>query len=180
MRIIGGKFKGHRFPSHKLNKTRPTTDRAKESLMNILSHQLDLDGAVVLDLYSGTGNIAFEFISRGAEDVTVIEANHSAISYIKAQANSLDVELNILKSQVLKALPKLNKKYDLIFADPPYNSPDYELLVSRIFELGLLKEGGQLIVEHDSARILKHKSFRDSRQYGQSTFSFFTFELNEQ
>ncbi len=176
MRIISGKYKGFKFPSHRLKDTRPTTDRAKESLFNILNQKYDFSEINCLDLYAGTGNISFEFLSRGAQSVDLIESNFKCVEYIRTVASKLDLDLRIYKNRVLPQLSKLSNQYDLIFADPPYQSPDYSSLVQQIRELNLLKEGGTLIVEHPSSLNLNDTSLLERRVYGQSTFSFFTFE----
>ena len=176
MRVISGKHRGFVFPSHKLAQTRPTTDRAKESLFNIIHHQMSLEGASVLDLYSGTGNLGFECLSRGASKVVMVEQNFKAVSYIKKVAAVLKEDPKVIRSRVLPLLPKLNASFDLIIADPPYDSHDYGSLVQEIQQSGLLAPGGLLVIEHASMLQLNAKWLKDRRQYGQSTFSFFTFE----
>ena len=123
MRIIGGKFKGRRFtPPAKNWRTRPTTDYAKEGLFNILINQIDFEDTKVLDLFCGTGNIAYECVSRGSTDVTCVDTFHACIKFVQETAKvlKLDNELVIIKSDVFKFIKKSNTQYDLIFADPPY------------------------------------------------------------
>lgn len=176
MRIISGKYKGFKFPSHRLKDTRPTTDRAKESLFNILSQKYDFNEVSCLDLYAGTGNISFEFLSRGVQSMELVESNFKCVSYIKDVANTLGVDLKLSKNRVLKQLERLDEQYDIIFADPPYQSPDYGVLVERIKELKLIRTGGTLIIEHPTSLKLTTDGLLERREYGQSTFSFFTFE----
>lgn len=178
MRIISGKYKGFRFPSHSLHHTRPTTDRAKESLFNILQLQYDFEEISVLDLYSGTGNIAFEFISRGVQNLTSIELSYQSIQYIKKVASLLKADIHLVKGKVLKELGRLNQSYDVIFADPPYQSPDYAFIVDAVLGSGILKAGGVFILEHPGSMKFNDTRLREQRSYGQSTFSFFTFESN--
>ena len=176
MRIVSGFLKGRRFdmPSSKW-KTRPTTDFAKESLFNILCNQIELDEIDVLDLFSGTGNIAFEFASRGASKVVCVEKYTPCISFIKKHAIKFDLEevLDIRKKEVFNFLKSHQQQYDVIFADPPYDSPDYSLIPQLVDKNNLLKIGGLLIIEHDSRQNFeKYPNFANLRKYGQSFFSF--------
>lgn len=176
MRIVSGFLKGRRFemPSSKWD-TRPTTDYAKESLFNILYNWVELDGIHVLDLFSGTGNMAYEFASRGAEKVLCVEKFAPCIKYIQKNAESLKIDhiLDIQKQEVFSFLSKHQQQYDIVFADPPYDSPKFQLLPNLIFEQNLLNDKGLLIIEHDSRQSFeKNPNFVEYRQYGQSFFSF--------
>lgn len=182
MRIISGKYKGFRFPDHGLKHTRPTTDRTKESLFNILDQQIELQGIRVLDLYAGTGNMGFEFMSRGAEHVVFVEQNQKNVVYLEKVATTLKERNEIMssykmvKSPVLPFLKRDKQVFDLVYADPPYDSKDYAFLPSAILDGGKLKPGGTFILEHSSTRKIAHPLLSDQRAYGQSTLSFFTFE----
>ena len=176
MRIVSGFLKGRRFemPSSKW-KTRPTTDNAKEALFNILSNKIDLDDITVLDLFSGTGNIAYEFASRGASKVVCVDKFTACIQYIQQNAKTFDIEelLETRKQDVFKFLASHQNSYDVIFADPPYDSPKFKIIPSLVEEQKLLKEDGLLIIEHDSRQnFANHPKFVELRQYGQSYFSF--------
>lgn len=153
--------------------TRPTTDRAKESLFNILDQRYHMDRIKVLDLYSGMGSIGLEFCSRGSEDVTSVEAHGKNVAYIGKVAELLKAPLKVVRSKCLPFLNKTSETYDIIFADPPYHSPDYPGLVSAVFDKSLLKEGGVLILEHHTGLNFSQEQLKESRAYGQSTFSFF-------
>lgn len=180
MRIVSGFLKGRRFdmPSSKW-KTRPTTDYAKESLFNILSNWVELDEIDVLDLFSGTGNLAYEFASRGARKVVCVEKFGACIKYIQQNAKTFDLEdvLELKKQDVFKFLSNHKGKYDIIFADPPYDSPRFPLIPDYVFQQEMLKENGLLIIEHDSRQNFEnHPKFVELRQYGQSYFSFLSNE----
>ncbi len=179
MRIISGIYKGFKFPEHKLSKTRPTTDRAKEALMSILNARINLEGVHALDLYSGTGNIGFELLSQGAESVESVEFHRAAVEYQKKVSVLLGAELQITRAKVIDFLKRTSKTYDLIFADPPYISADYQDLINLVRQKELLKSGGLLIVEHGSNNPIPTDHLLEQRSYGQSTFSFFTFENYE-
>ena len=176
MRIVSGFLKGQRFdlPNPKW-KTRPTTDQAKESLFNILFNRIDLEGIEVLDLFSGTGNLAYEFASRGAKKVVCVEKFNPCTHFIKQNAKKFNIEhlLTIHQQDVFKFLKSHYDKYNIIFADPPYDSPKFQLIPEFVFDQDLLKEKGLLIIEHDSRQnFANHPKFIDLRRYGQSCFSF--------
>ena len=176
MRIIGGAFKGRKLPRHKLKHTRPTTDRARESLFNILQLHFDLESISVLDLYAGTGIIGLEFMSRGVSDLTMVDASSAAVSYIKECAVLLDIQPKLVRSKALSFLATSSRSYTIIFADPPYRSEDYSRIHSMVAKGKLLRPGGWLILEHMSGMPLPEEGLFDQRSYGQSTFSFFTFD----
>lgn len=174
MRIISGKHKGRRLPVAKNLKARPTTDRAKESLFNILNNIIDFEDIVVLDLFAGTGGISYEFASRGCEDITLIEKNYNHIKYIKMISSDFDFGLNIIKADVFKYLKNTIQKFDIIFADPPFDMDHIENIPKLIFDNNLLKEDGVLILEHSDLFEFKNDLKPNiTRNYGKVCFSFF-------
>lgn len=121
MRVIGGKYGGRRLTSFKADHIRPTTDRVKESVFNKLNGELD--GATVLDLFSGTGNLAFEALSRGARSVEAVELSHKSIAIIRDNARLLNVgaELTVTNGDVIKWLGRYKgEPFGVVFADPPF------------------------------------------------------------
>lgn len=179
MRIINGKYKGKRLTAPKKLSARPTTDFAKESLFNILHNSFDMEGLEVLDLFAGTGNIGFEFASRGAAKVTAVDIEWQAHSWIQRTAKELDFPLRSIKSNVFKFLKNKVGSYDIIFADPPYDNEHIAEIPKLVFEKKLLKEGGMLIVEHDEYTDLrKAEHFLEHRKYGKVNFSFFSQKTN--
>ncbi|HSP11830.1 MAG TPA: 16S rRNA (guanine(966)-N(2))-methyltransferase RsmD [Salegentibacter sp.] len=176
MRIISGKNKGKRLTAPKKLPVRPTTDMAKEALFNILNNRFNLNGIAILDLFSGTGNIAYEFASRGASQITAVDENFDCIKFIKKTSEELDMNINVIKSDVYKYLEKAPIKSDIIFADPPYDfEPEaFQKIISLVFEKGLLNEDGTLILEHSKHTDLSETPhFTEARKYGSSAFSFF-------
>ncbi len=175
MRIVSGKYKGHRIDVPKNLKARPTTDFAKENLFNILSNTLDFEGIEILDLYSGTGSIAFEFSSRGCKSVDLVECNSLHVKFIGRTIDRLKIEnVKIHRAYVEKIIKRLNANYDIIFADPPYDLKGVDKLPDLIFENDILKENGLFILEHSSAYNFNgHECFREQRKYGSVHFSFF-------
>ena len=176
MRIISGSHKGRKLIAPRNLPVRPTTDFAKEGLFNILHHRIDLHEASVLDLFSGTGNIAYECASRGCPDVTAVDGHHGCVNFISKTATALELPITAMKADVFKYLDHATKPQTLIFADPPYDfdSEQLALLVSKVFENNLLKEDGFLIIEHTKHIDLSFISeFEELRKYGGSVFSFF-------
>lgn len=176
MRIISGKFKSKRIQAPKNLPVRPTTDMAKEALFNILNNLYYFQEITVLDLFSGTGNISYEFASRGTENITAVDANYGCVKFINSTSKSLNVHINTIKSDVFKFLEKNNLKYDVIFADPPYNFEleKFEEIVNQVFKNELLTEEGVLILEHSKNTNLSHQThFSYQKKYGGNMFSFF-------
>ncbi|QQL50396.1 16S rRNA (guanine(966)-N(2))-methyltransferase RsmD [Mucilaginibacter ginkgonis] len=175
MRIIGGKLKGLRLNPPANLPVRPTTDLAKEALFNILQNQIELEGITVLDLFSGTGNVALEFASRYAESVLCIDRAFGCVKYVTevAAQHKLD-QLTTRKSDVFKYLAQQTDKYDLIFADPPYDLSRIPEIAKIVFDRDFLNPDGLLIIEHQSMQNLSnHPAFVEQRRYGHSSFSFF-------
>ena len=176
MRIISGKLKGRRLRAPKNLPVRPTTDMAKEALFNILNNNYYFDGITVIDLFSGTGNISYEFASRGTQNIYAIDANYNCIKYISTTAKELDLEINTFKSDVYKFIDKTSMQADIIFADPPY---DFEVekfleIVDTVFTKNLLKEEGVLIIEHSNhTDLTTHENHIYDKRYGGNVFSFF-------
>ena len=179
MRIISGKYKGRRISAPKNLPVRPTTDMSKESLFNILNNRFDFEGLKVLDLFSGTGNISYEFASRGAVNVTSIDADFGCVKFIKQTSAEFEFNISAVKSDVLKFLATHKSSYDIIFADPPYNMDQkvFEDIVSLVFENELLQLDGMMIIEHSKHTKLNHMmNFSFQKNYGGSVFSFFEFD----
>ncbi len=179
MRIVSGKHKGRRITAPKKLPVRPTTDMAKEALFNILNNQFYFDELRVLDLFAGTGNISYEFASRGTTEVTAIDGNAGCIRFITHTSNTLELPINAIKSDVFKFLEKTNIQVDLIFADPPYamDKADFERIPKLVFDRNLMTSEGWLIIEHsDKTDLSDLRCFKNSRKYGGSVFSFFEAE----
>lgn len=178
MRIIHGKYRGKPIIAPKILPVRPTTDFAKEGLFNILSNEFDIEDLDVLDLFSGTGNIAFEFASRGAKKVLCIDQNYHCVSFIKKMKRELNIEqLSVFKNDTFKYLKQYEQSFDIIFADPPYNMEDMSKIAELVFENKLLNENGWLIIEHDKHTDLTNAPhFIKQRKYGNVNFSIFTNE----
>lgn len=177
MRIISGTHGGIRLMAPNNLPVRPTTDLAKEALFNILQNRFDFSEISCLDLFSGTGNIAYELISRGCEDVTAVDQHSGCCKFIEATAIKLKMEgLNVIRANVFKFLTSDPGSYDLIFADPPYDLASIPDISTLVFSNNLLKPGGCLVVEHASQlKLNEQPHFKEVRKYGQSTFSIFVY-----
>ncbi|WP_432410571.1 RsmD family RNA methyltransferase [Rasiella sp. SM2506] len=176
MRIISGTYKGKRLMAPKNLPVRPTTDFAKEALFNILNHQIYFPEVRFLDLFAGTGNISFEFASRGCEDITSVDAHYGCVKYIQQISDELSFNISALKSDVFKYTQMSHPAFDVIFSDPPYNFEFQTLadLVENIFQNNLLNPDGLLIIEHTKHISLSEVTrFQEARKYGSSVFSFF-------
>jgi len=176
VRIISGKYKGKRLVAPKKLPVRPTTDFAKEALFNILNNRIDFQEASLLDLFAGTGNISYEFASRGTQSITSVDQHYGCVKYINKTAEELGFSINIVKADVLKYLSATSLKFDVIFADPPYNldQKDFESIINKVFSQKLLNQDGFLIIEHSKhSDLSKSEHFIDARRYGGSVFSFF-------
>ncbi len=177
MRIISGKHKGRRIHAPKKLPVRPTKDMAKEGLFNILNHRYSFRQLDVLDLFAGTGSISYEFASRGAQYIVAVDSFYGCVKFIRETAEQFDMPIQSVKSDALAYLKKIETSFDIIFADPPYatDHKEFELMVITVFERGLLKPDGTLIVEHSKHTDLTElKYFEMSRSYGGSVFSFFS------
>lgn len=175
MRIISGKHKGRKIKAPVIEGIRPTTDFAKTGLFNILSNYVDFNGLVVLDLFSGFGNIAFEFASRGAQFVDAVDVHPQSIKFIKQFTEVIQMPVNAYQSDVLQFLSKCNQKYDVIFADPPYESSDLlDKILETIKKRNLINPHGIIVLEHNEKKVFSsYPNFLDERKYSKVRFSFF-------
>ena len=175
MRIISGKNKGQKIIFPKNLPVRPTTDMAKESIFNILSNKFSFKNKSVIDLFSGSGNISYEFYSRGVKSIYAIDNNFKCIDFINAKKKDLNMNIYTIKNDVFKYLKK-GINADIIFADPPY-SMDKEklnLIIELIFGNKILNNGGIFILEHYKKHdFYYHHNFIEKRTYGDSCCSFF-------
>jgi 16S rRNA (guanine966-N2)-methyltransferase len=172
MRIIAGKYKGRRLFVPAGLKIRPTSDRVKEAIFNILSPYLS--EALVLDLYAGTGNLGIEALSRGAKRAVFVDKHPLAIQTIKRNLFILGIkdEALVYKRDILKGLSFLKEQYQLIFMDPPYEKGYIEKTLAYLFPF--LAKDGIIIIEHSPKEKFSLKGFFliDRRQYGQTEVSF--------
>lgn len=179
-RIISGKWKAKKISAPKNFDVRPTTDFAKEALFSILENRYDLEFCSVLDLFAGIGSISLEFASRNCPDITLLEINPKHTNFISSTAADLGMilQINVQRADVFEWLKKkknYNKKYDIIFADAPFETEEikYNELINLILQNDLLKDNGIFILEHQSRQKFSHSQLKDVRKYGNVSFSFF-------
>lgn len=175
MRIIGGRLKGKAIDPPKTYKARPTTDFAKEGLFNVLDNEYEFEDLAVLDLFGGTGSIGLEFISRGAALVDSVEMNPENVAFIRRSAASLGVRnLNVVHCNVFDFLEICTRKYDIIFADPPYALDGLASLPDKVLACDILHPDCYFILEHPGEySFTGHPAFVKEKKYGNVHFSFF-------
>lgn len=153
LRIIAGDYRSRRIAGPDNNKTRPTTDRSRETLFQVIENLIDLDGKRILDLFAGTGAVALEALSRGAGGATLIEKDRHAVASIKENIEMLDVTqtVKVISRDVFAALPDLKDSFDIIFVDPPYaDKRQLKELPELLLQMSVLNENGLIILEHSS------------------------------
>ena len=175
MRIISGRYHGRTIVPPRNLRARPTTDFAKENLFNVLGNLVDFEELDVLDLFSGTGSISYEFASRDAKSVTSVEVNSVHHNFIRQTARDLKFEnFYAVKANVFLYLKSCTKKFDLIFSDAPYDLEGSEEVIRLVFERELLTEDGMLIFEHSKEQDVSNMPhYWQTRSYGSVQFSFF-------
>ena len=175
MRIITGIYKGRRFDIPKNFKARPTTDFAKENLFNVLNAYIDFEDASALDLFSGTGSISLELISRGCHIVICVEADRDHHRFITECMKKLGTDKAIpIRGDVFKFIKSCRQQFDFIFADPPYALKELPQLPDLILDNHLLADNGVLVVEHGADHdFSQHPRFVEHRSYGSVNFSIF-------
>lgn len=175
MRIIGGKYKGRIFRPGKKFKARPTTDIAREGLINILENRYDFSNKHVLDLFSGTGSMGYEFLSRGCVSATFVETHYSHYKFILQVIDNLEIDnAKVFKADAFKFVQKTPDNFDIIFADPPFDHPKFKDVPDAILNSNILAKNGLFILEHPKEfDFTAHACFKELRNYGKVNFSFF-------
>jgi 16S rRNA (guanine(966)-N(2))-methyltransferase RsmD len=189
VRIITGKYKGRHFDIPRTFKARPTTDFAKENIFNVLTGYIDFEGAMALDLFSGTGSISLELASRGCAHVISVEADRDHHRFIlqclqklgeqsRGQAPEAEpsepVPVTAIRGDVFRFVKSCKQQFDFIFADPPYALEELKTIPTLIFEKNLLKEDGVFVFEHGkNDSFTDHPNFVEHRSYGSVNFSIF-------
>lgn len=175
MRVITGKYKSRHFDVPRSFKARPTTDFAKENIFNVMNAYIDFEDCTALDLFSGTGCISLELLSRGAKTVVSVEADRDHANFIRQCLTKLgDDTCMLIRGDVFRFVKSCKQKFDFIFADPPYALPNLETIPDLIFEKNLLAEDGVFVFEHGKRNDFSaHPHFVEHRAYGSVNFSIF-------
>lgn len=179
MRIISGRFRGRRFsPNMKKWPTRPTTDKTREALFNILDNTFYWDKLSALDLFAGTGGITYELLSRGCPEVTTVEGSKACLSFIEEMLEALEVreQVQLHRADVWAFIQQHQQAYKLVYADPPYDMARLAELPHAILEAKLVQPEGWLILEHDTQYDFKEQPhFLEARNYGKTVLSIFEY-----
>jgi len=187
MRIVAGKFKGRKLAEFKVKKRealRPTSDRNRESLFNILTNSamlknigFKLENAIVLDGFCGTGAVGFEALSRNAKFVSFIDSNREHLNIARKNSKLLGVEDNseFLCTDLEKPLGKSKRNYDLVFLDPPYRGSLLEKTLENLINAGYIKKNTLVVIEYEKRNVFdftKQLKSIDKRRYGKTVFEF--------
>jgi 16S rRNA (guanine(966)-N(2))-methyltransferase RsmD len=175
MRIVGGIYKGRIFKLGKNFKARPTTDIAKEALFNILENRYEFSDKTVLDVFSGSGSIGYEFVSRGCKEAVLVEKDFIHHRFIVEISKTLCLNnVKAFKSDAFSFLSRYQGSFDFIFADPPFDLKNFADVPDAVLSTNILAENGLFIVEHPKEYdFSKHIYFKEIRKYGKVNFSFF-------
>ena len=175
MRIITGQYKGRHFDVPRSFKARPTTDFAKENIFNVLNAYIDFEGTTALDLFSGTGSISLELLSRGCSTVVSVEADRDHHAFIKQCLSKLATgRCMAIRGDVFRFVKSCRQQFDFIFADPPYALKELSSIPDLIFSRNLLKPDGIFVFEHGKDNdFSSHPCFVEHRSYGSVNFSLF-------
>ncbi len=174
MRIIAGEYRGRRLNPPTNLPVRPTTDLARESLFNILRNKIDFEEVTTLDLFAGTGSISFEFISRGVKQAMAVDQDQRCVDFIKKASTDLEINnLFALRSDVFIFLGRSQMRFDVVFADPPYDLKQLNLIPDLVLK-SFVNPNGLFILEHPKEYSFKdHQYFLEQRNYGKVNFTFF-------
>ncbi len=176
MRIISGTYRGKKIHPPKNLKARPTTDFSKESIFNILIHQLDFKGLDILDLFAGTGSITYEFASRGVRSVVAVEMAPLHFKFIQQTCIDMGLDMvHVIRGDAFRILKNPTQSFDIIFADPPFDHPRLAELPNLVFSTEILISNGIFILEHSAKySFTAHPRFLQHRKYGGVNFTMFS------
>jgi 16S rRNA (guanine(966)-N(2))-methyltransferase RsmD len=174
MRIIAGDFRGRSLESVRDLSVRPTTDRAKQTIFDILTNRVDFSGLDVLDLFAGSGSLGLEAISRGANSVTFIDKSRKSLEVLEKNVASLKCksQCSVYQADVFWYLKNVKRVYDLVFTDPPYKLENISVLPNTIYDSGAVRDGSYVVMEHsrESMIELNNQKYEIHRkQFGQTT-----------
>jgi len=184
MRIISGRLRGRKLHTFSGSQIRPTSDRMREAIFNILSKRLQ--DAVVLDLFAGTGALGIEALSRGAHSVLFVDKDSRSIQLIKKNIETCDIleETRIVRWNIVDSLNCLNASrsfFTLVFMDPPYNRGMIQPTLNHLHDSGILQPSACIVIEHSGHEILPRDmtpfQLEDQRKYGKNLVSFLTYVL---
>lgn len=178
MRVITGLYKGRILKTVDDLSVRPATDRVKQTIFDMLTNRIELEGATVLDLFAGSGGLGIEALSRGAKHVTFVETNTEAADFIEKNVEMLGCvsATEILSIDAMQFLRRSQDRYDLVFADPPYEYDETATIPLVVFQDKILKKHGYLLIEHASKLKFSSTSLYragPSKKFGRTVVTFF-------
>jgi 16S rRNA (guanine(966)-N(2))-methyltransferase RsmD len=174
MRVTGGNLKGFQLNFGFAEHVRPSTDFMREGIFNFLMHEKGIENMEVLDLFSGSGIVSLEFLSRDANSVLSVDADIKNVKFQQKIKKEHQLESwEIIKDDVFKFLNNNSKTFDLVFADPPYDLPNIQNITKMVFQF--LNVGGIFIFEHKPELVLT-QDFKWKKQYGHASCSIFVRE----
>ncbi len=179
MRIIAGDFRGRLLKSvHDLS-VRPTTDRAKQTIFDILANRTAFDNLEVLDLFAGSGSLGLEAVSRGAKKVTFVDKSRKSLDALEKNIASLGCEsqCNVYQADVFWYLKNIGQPYDVVFVDPPYKLENIGILPDAVYDSGAVRSGTFVVMEHsrESVIALNEKKYEITKKpFGQTTVLILT------
>jgi 16S rRNA (guanine(966)-N(2))-methyltransferase RsmD len=185
MRVIAGKYKNRILKTVPDNSVRPATDKVRGAIFNVMQSRIDWSQAIVLDLFAGSGSVGIEALSRGAKKVIFVENSRSAIKFLAANLETIGAvnDAQMVQGDVFQFLKSAYRKYDVIFADPPYALESLAALPNTIFESSVVADDGYLIIEHPAKfEFLPGSKWETAVQkiYGRTTVSFIIHRQNGQ
>jgi len=180
VRIITGKYRGRVLSTVPDRSVRPATDRVRSTIFNVLQNRLRMADARVLDAFAGSGSLGFEALSRGASHVTFVDNQPKVLRVIESNARMLGCEdsCDVIESDALAFIANARRKFDLIFADPPYLYGETSGIPRSVFERELLARGGFLIIEHSRKARFEPSGLYESvveKEFGGTRVSFFSY-----
>lgn len=179
MRIIAGKFRSRRLKTVQSTLVRPTTDRVRQTIFDVLTVRMDFENINVLDCFAGSGLLGFEAISRGAKHVSFVEQHPKVAAHISDSIRLLQLEAQatLHLTDAMRFVAETTTSYHLIFADPPYAFHHYDKFLRKVFERNLLLPSGYLVLEHSEKQsFASHAQFAFQKNFGTTLVSFFTIE----
>jgi 16S rRNA (guanine966-N2)-methyltransferase len=156
MRVIAGALRGRSIRPPNARDFRPTTDRVKETVFNILSHRMEMEACLVCDLFAGSGSLGIEALSRGAAHVVFVENGRAALPILRRNLSELGLErvTEVLAEAAERFLRSTARTFDLMLADPPYAFEGHVAMLETISARGLLRTGGMVVMEHSAKMLL--------------------------
>lgn len=174
MRITGGTFNSRKIKTEDFENVKPTLSKTRQGIFNSLSSLIDFSGKSFLDMFSGSGIMSFEAYSRGFSPVFAIEKDKKTAALIRQNFNDFKIPQNLLFGDALRVVTRLERKFDVVFVDPPYESDLYDKALFKIRELSLLTPEGIVVLEHPTSKVIDFQGFEviKVKEYSDKSITF--------